>query len=385
MKFRYYNFLILFLSFIFPENSGKFSPDDYLNYQKQQIEQFQNYKQSVTAQYQVYEKEEEETFEQYKKEIEQKWEEFKSPSPKVFVEYSEDLNSRQSINFEQGEVQIEVIIESNELEKEDNPVETKETLIKEKLTNELVSLIKKKADDNQPILENQLEDKNGKPINEENSKDVLDDLIDEKKIQRNKYKSKDGLNRIRYSLKVPLKKNHLDERVKRFKTEILKQSKKWKIDPSIVFALMEAESAFNPRAKSHIPAYGLMQLVPKSGARDAYRYVYEVDKLVTGEYLYKPVNNIELGCAYLSKIRYYYFENIKDDNLAYICSIAAYNTGIGNVSKTLCGKPFTNPAADVANSMDSEELYNKLISELEYEEARNYLKRVWSYKDKYSF
>ena len=101
------------------------------------------------------------------------------------------------------------------------------------------------------------------------------------------------------------------------------------------------------------------------------------------DYLYKPVNNIELGCAYLSQIRYYYFENIKDDELAYICSIPAYNTGIGNVSRTLCGKPYTNPAADVANSMTANELYKKLTSDLKYEEARNYLERVWKYKEKY--
>ena len=33
--------------------------------------------------------------------------------------------------------------------------------------------------------------------------------------------------------------------------------------------------------------------------------------------------------------------------------------------------------------MNSKDLYNKLTSELEYEEARNYLKKVWKYKEKY--
>ena len=123
--------------------------------------------------------------------------------------------------------------------------------------------------------------------------------------------------------------------------------------------------------------------IPDFNEDSAYKYVYKVDKLVTGDYLYKPVNNIELGCAYFSKIRYYYFENIENDELAYICSIPAYNTGIGNVSKTLCGKPYTNPAAKVASSMTPDELYQKLTSDLKYEEARNYLKKVWKYKEKY--
>lgn len=385
MRIKYLIYFSLGLvTIIFTQDAGKYSPDDFANYQKQQMEAFQNYKQSVTAQYADYERREKEAFEQYKKEIEEKWEEFKSPEPKTFVEYSEDLNSRQSIDFEKGEVTIEVIVEEEPLPGE--PIQTekqKEEKVKDTLTKELVGLIKKKADDNKPILKNQLENKKGKEVNEDNAKKEVVNIVKDKKIEKKPYKSKDGKKRVKYTVKVPLKTNHLDERAKRFEDEILKQSKRWKLDPAIVFALMEAESSFNPKARSHIPAFGLMQLVPKSGARDAYKYVYKVDKLVTGDYLYKPVNNIELGCAYFSKIRYYYFENIENDELAYICSIPAYNTGIGNVSKTLCGKPYTNPAAKVASSMTPDELYQKLTSDLKYEEARNYLKKVWKYKEKY--
>ena len=385
MKFSYLIYLSVGLfSFIFSQDAGKYSPDDFANYQKQQMEAFQNYKQSVTAQYADYERREKEAFEQYKRDIEAKWEEFKSPEPKTLVEYSEDLNSRQSIDFEKGEVTIEVIVEEEPTS--DQPPgteEQQEEKIKETLTKELVGLIKKKADDNKPILKNQLETKDGKEVTENNAKEKAVDIVKAKKIDKKPYKSKDGKKRVKYTVKVPLKRNHLDERAKRFENEILKQSKRWKLDPAIVFALMEAESSFNPKARSHIPAFGLMQLVPKSGARDAYKYVYNVDKLVTGDYLYKPINNIELGCAYFSKIRYYYFENIKDDELAYICSIPAYNTGIGNVSKTLCGKPYTNPAAKVASGMTADELYKKLTSDLKYEEARNYLEKVWKYKEKY--
>lgn len=385
MRIKYLIYFTLGLvTIIFTQDAGKYSPDDFANYQKQQMEAFQNYKQSVTAQYADYERREKEAFEQYKKEIEEKWEEFKSPEPKTFVEYSEDLNSRQSIDFEKGEVTIEVIVEEEPSPSESTQTEKqKEEKVKDTLTKELVGLIKKKADDNKPILKNQLENKNGKEVNEDNAKKEVVNIVKDKKIEKKPYKSKDGKKRVKYTVKVPLKTNHLDERAKRFEDEILKQSKRWKLDPAIVFALMEAESSFNPKARSHIPAFGLMQLVPKSGARDAYKYVYKVDKLVTGDYLYKPVNNIELGCAYFSKIRYYYFENIENDELAYICSIPAYNTGIGNVSKTLCGKPYTNPAAKVASSMTADELYQKLTSDLKYEEARNYLKKVWKYKEKY--
>ena len=429
------------------EESGKYSPDDFANYQKQQMEAFQNYKQSVTAQYEAYEQQEKEAYEKFKEEIEQKWDAFKEPESKVYVEYSEDSNTRQSVDFEKGEITIEVIVEEIELDDEpktnspdnsnvksnpsnknsqskndsdsiDKPKkqisdkidsdkkkttsnqntqkqaspqqkeitkseDDSEKKIKEKLTDALIGIITKKADDNKPLLENQVENSGGQNITVNNVENEAEDVIEKKEIKAETYKSKDGKKRTKYTVTIPLKNNHLDERTKRFEKEILKQAERWKLDPAIVFALMETESAFNPKARSHIPAFGLLQLVPKSGARDAYRYVYKEDKLVTGDYLYEPVNNIELGCAYLSKIRYYYFENIKDDELAYMCSIPAYNTGIGNVSKTLCGKPHTNPAAKVASSMNAQELYNKLTTELKYEEARNYLKKVWKYKEKY--
>jgi len=66
-----------------------------------------------------------------------------------------------------------------------------------------------------------------------------------------------------------------------------------------------------------------------------------------------------------------------------ICAIPAYNTGIGNVSITLCGAPKLKSASKKANLLSAEEAYKKLVRDLKYEEARNYLKRVWERKEKY--
>ena len=125
-----------------------------------------------------------------------------------------------------------------------------------------------------------------------------------------------------------------------------------------------------------------MQLVPKSGARDAYLYVYKKDKFVDGRYLYQPEKNIELGCAYLSKIRHTYFKSIKDNEKAYSV-IPAYNTGIGNVAKALTGDTKLK-AASKGKFYLPNQLYNKLHKDLKYKEARDYLERVWTRKDKYS-
>ena len=126
-----------------------------------------------------------------------------------------------------------------------------------------------------------------------------------------------------------------------------------------------------------------MQLVPKTGARDAYQWIYKKDKFISGRYLYKPRNNVELGCAYLSMIRHHYFSDIRDDERAYICAIPAYNTGVGNVSKALINKKNIKEASKKANKMNREELYDKLYSDLGSKEAKNYLKKVWTRKENY--
>ena len=64
-------------------------------------------------------------------------------------------------------------------------------------------------------------------------------------------------------------------------------------------------------------------------------------------------------------------------------AVSQYNTGIGNVSKTLSGTTKLKPAAEAANKMTRDELYNKLVTKLEYKEAGDYLKRGWERKDKY--
>ena len=89
----------------------------------------------------------------------------------------------------------------------------------------------------------------------------------------------------------------------------------------LVFAIMHSESSFNPRARSYVPAYGLMQIVPKTAGRDTYKFLYKKDKLVSGNYLYNSSNNIRMGSAYLHILYYKYLKKIKDpDSRLYFLS-----------------------------------------------------------------
>ena len=191
-----------------------------------------------------------------------------------------------------------------------------------------------------------------------------------------KIKGKDGKTRTKVTTVIPLVPDHIQRRANQFRDEVDAQAKRFGVDPALAFAVIHTESYFNPKAKSYVPAYGLMQLVPRSGARDAYLYVYKKDKLLDEDYLYNAGNNVELGCGYLKKIRDVYFKNVKDDETAAFLTIAAYNTGVGNVAKAMTGTTKLTPTAEAANGMSSINTYNRLMKKLPYDETKSYLDKV---------
>lgn len=99
------------------------------------------------------------------------------------------------------------------------------------------------------------------------------------------------------------------------------------MDFSLVKAIVHVESAFNPYARSHKGAYGLMQVLPETAQR------YGVER----SELYEPRKNIEAGVRYL-KFLTTRFRDVRH-------AIAAYNAGENAVS-TYGGIP---PYAETAN------------------------------------
>lgn len=97
------------------------------------------------------------------------------------------------------------------------------------------------------------------------------------------------------------------------------------IDRALVFALIRQESAFDPDAKSHAGARGLMQIMPRTAS-----YVAGDSSLKGSgkDALYDPELNLRLGQEYLLHLM-----SLSDvgDNLFRLA--AAYNGGPGNVIK----------------------------------------------------
>jgi len=94
-----------------------------------------------------------------------------------------------------------------------------------------------------------------------------------------------------------LVRNLLEGRARQYHPIVLANAQKFNLDPALIMAMIHTESAFNPKARSHASAYGLMQLVPHTAGREAYQRVYGQRRELTPQYLFDPHNNIELGTA----------------------------------------------------------------------------------------
>lgn len=118
---------------------------------------------------------------------------------------------------------------------------------------------------------------------------------------------------VQQALNIPVN-GAFKERQRNLSAQINQIAQEVGVDVYLVHAVISAESAYKPRAKSHAGAMGLMQLMPgtarRFGVTDAYN---------TGQ-------NIRGGTTYLKYLLKFFNGNMQ-------LAIAAYNAGEGNVKK----------------------------------------------------
>lgn len=178
------------------------------------------------------------------------------------------------------------------------------------------------------------------------------------------------------TITVKLPSDATYNRARQYEKDVAKRAAENKLEPSLVYAIMHTESAFNPMARSGVPAFGLMQIVPGSAGKDVTQRWYGKAKLLKPKELYDSKTNIRAGTTYLNILYYSYLKGIKDPTSRKYCAIAAYNTGAGNVSEAFIGSKRIRNAFPVINSMTPDQVYDTLIKKLPYDETRHYLQRV---------
>jgi len=360
-------------------------------YKKQQDAKYKQYTESVTLELEKYMLEEQQGIEKLRQEIEDYWgsNDFKLSNKKDWVEYSKDKKTRTDVDFENGSAKVEVLLDPEEANDPDK--------VKEKLKTAIEGLIvsKGKTKDYEtesekpkelleiPVLDGQLQTVNGDKVNDKNTGEYANEILTADNIKTEELKGSDGKTRIKVYVSLPLAPDHIKTRSTRFQDFINKYSNQFKLPPELIYAVIHTESYFNPKAKSHVPAFGLMQIVPKYAGRDTYQYLYDQDKMLSSNYLYKPNQNIELGAAYLRLLMSREFKKVKDEKCKILCCIAAYNTGAGNVSKAFTGNTNIYKAVKKINKLNYKQLFNILHKDLPYQETRDYIVRVSDRMKKY--
>lgn len=178
------------------------------------------------------------------------------------------------------------------------------------------------------------------------------------------------------NLKVPLPSNRLMKKAEEYLPSVSRYSKLYTVSTNMVFAIMHTESHFNPLARSHIPAFGLMQIVPSTAGKDVSKFLFKNKKQVTSSFLLEPENNIQVGVGYLNLLYYRYLKKIEDPQSRLYCMIAAYNAGTANVARAFVRRPSMRKAAPVINQMASDQVLRRLMEKLPAKETRDYVQKV---------
>lgn len=143
----------------------------------------------------------------------------------------------------------------------------------------------------------------------------------------------------------------------RYYEHISKYSAEYGLDEYLVMGVIKAESNYIHDAHSGV-ARGLMQITDDTAEWICTQIGLEHEPNLVEN----PKENIRMGCYYLKYLIDYYDGNTD-------VALAAYNAGMGNVSKWL---------EDERYSSDGKEL-----SDIPFSETRNYVKRVREYTKTY--
>ena len=319
--------------------------------------------------------------------IEERWDRFYESTIEDYYVYSKDGRVRRRANFsdespEKGFLEVAVVDAKSEKEAQ-------------KVLGKAVEKALREKTGKQELLKDQVQ-LNQKPLTKKNVRRRAKEL--KKQIQKTTVLTKKGKKTV-YSVKLKFVPDHVQQRAKIFYSSVKRHARKRKIPVKLVLAIMHTESAFNAKACSsrkktpikQCLAYGLMQLVPKYGAREAYSHLYKEDVFHTfpvkqqAAYLFKPENNMTLGAAYLGKMVNKDFAAVDSLDKRVILAAHSYNTGPGNSAKGLMKitkikrkypRPIFKVIAREANKLNIEELVQRLKTYSPHAEARHYVENI---------
>ena len=260
--------------------------------------------------------------------------------PKDYVKYTDAYLTRSHINFDEGTITIETIAGT------DPAARLRQA----------------------PFLYGQVVDQTGQPIRWEGRATKFADYLLQTRL-----KSRSNGLKIIYSVTINLVPNHLDKRAHKYLGMVRQASRKYGVDESLILAIMQTESSFNPYAVSRSDALGLMQVVQHSAGKDVFR-AQGKSGTPSRSYLFDPQSNIDTGTAYLAMLNNVYLGGIDNPTSRRYAVITAYNGGAGSVLRVFSNDKVQ--AANIINSMAPGDVYATLTTRHPSAESRRYLYKV---------
>lgn len=304
----------------------------------------------------------------------------KVASPYQYVKYAKNFKARTIIDFAKGTVRVETTVAKHH-----------RRLLKDVIATTLLSTQDPERIDlfssrnivqvGEPFLHNRVKDFEGKAIRWQWRAQRYAQYLLDKGVKKSFIKTGQGKKRV-YYVSFKMQKQRFSRGSKgNYASIVRSMAKRFGLNPALIFALIETESHFNPFASSAIPAYGLMQVVPNSAGRDAWKFLTKRKGKPTRNYLFNAKNNIEMGSAYVYILFNRYLSKIKNPKSREYCVIAAYNTGSGNVLGSF-HKSRKRAFARI-NALSPEGVFYHLRKKLPYKETRNYISKVSKAKKRY--
>ncbi len=260
-----------------------------------------------------------------------KWGENNTPtaSQEVYVKYTDSYLSRAQVDFSKG------IISVATLDTENPKASLKRAIVTTLLTPEDPEEVDLYSDkeitfNGKPYLADLVKDNEGKAVLYSWRANQYADYLIENKLQTTEI-TENGTKKKVYYVQFEMVEDYEVQSEHKYGEYVALFAKEYKLEQALIFAIIKTESSFNPYAVSHIPAYGLMQVVPASAGRDVYKMLNNRDGIPTKEMLFTPKTNIQYGSTYLNILFTRYIKGVKNSLSHEYCVIAAYNTGSGNV------------------------------------------------------
>lgn len=294
---------------------------------------------------------------------------------KQFVKYSDNYKSRGDMDFTGGKVVVETVDQANPKARLKEAIIT--TLLTPLNADDPNLFSDRRIDYDGPyLLSGQVKDQDGVPVKWPWRANRYAEWLVNHRVEQVEENGQ-----LVYRVEIPLIDNHVQVRGHRYERLVRQASERYQISEPLIYAIMETESSFNPYATSHIPAYGLMQVVPATAGRDVFQRIKKRHDQPTRDYLFNPANNIDTGTAYLSILRDNYLNKIRNSTAREYAMISGYNGGAGNVLRTFSRN--RTQAVEMINRLSPEQVYQKLRHDHPSSEARRYLEKVTTAKRHY--